>query len=51
MIRDGKIIHTLKEQQIRVLDEEAEASEFLYYGQKRAFVILKDVDYFSITDH
>ena len=43
VIRDGKIIHTLKEQQIRVLDEEAEASEFLYYGQKRAFVILKDV--------
>jgi hypothetical protein len=43
LIRDGKTISKLDRKQIRVVDEESEADEFLYYGQKRAFVIVKDV--------
>lgn len=43
LIRNGKTISKLNRGQIRVVDEEAEASDFLYYGQKRAFVILKNV--------
>ena len=43
LIRDGKIISKLDIKQIRVVDEESEADDFLYYGQKRAFVIVKNV--------
>lgn len=43
LIRNGKVISKLKPGQIRVVDEESGASDFLYYGQKRAFVIIKDV--------
>ena len=43
LIRNGKVISKLKPGQVKVVDEEPEASDFLYYGQKRAFVILKDV--------
>lgn len=43
LIRNGKVVTRLTRNQIRVVDEESEASEHLYYGKKRAFVILKDV--------
>ncbi|MGZ5134136.1 MAG: DUF3857 domain-containing transglutaminase family protein, partial [Flavitalea sp.] len=43
LIRNGILISKLDKKQIRVVDEESEADDFLYYGQKRAFVIVKDV--------
>jgi hypothetical protein len=43
IIRDGKIINQLSSNQIKVVQEETEASNFQYNGLKRAFVILKDV--------
>jgi hypothetical protein len=41
--RDGKLLSELKRSQIKVVQEETEASDFLYNGTKRAFVVLKNV--------
>ena len=41
--RDGKLLSELHRSQIKVVQEETEASDFLYNGTKRAFVVLKNV--------
>jgi hypothetical protein len=41
--RDGKIVSKLNPGQIKVVQEETDASDFQYNGLKRAFVTLKDV--------
>lgn len=43
IIREGNIVSTLKAEQIKVVQEETDASDFQYNGLKRAFVLLKDV--------
>jgi hypothetical protein len=43
LIRDGKVINHLSASQIKVIQEERESSDYLYNGEKRAFIVLKDV--------
>lgn len=43
LIREGKIVSTLKVTDIKVVQEETESANFQYNGIKRAFVVLKDV--------
>lgn len=43
VIREGKIVSTLKASQIKVVQEETSSGDFQYNGIKRAFVVLKDV--------
>jgi hypothetical protein len=43
LIRAGKIVNRLNFKDIRVVQEETDASDFQYNGLKRAFVALKDV--------
>lgn len=41
VVRDGKIVSSVREAEIRVVDQEDESDDFLYNGTKRAYVILK----------
>jgi hypothetical protein len=43
IIRDGKSINRLLNSSIKISDEESEASEYIYNGTRRAYIILKDV--------
>jgi transglutaminase-like putative cysteine protease len=50
LIRDGKTVSTLKLSEVKVVQEETDASDFQYNGIKRAFVILKDVRRGDVID-
>jgi Domain of Unknown Function with PDB structure (DUF3857)/Protein of unknown function (DUF2569) len=43
IIRDGKSINRLLNSSIKISDEESEASDYIYNGTRRAYIILKDV--------
>src|SRR5688572_7445972 len=43
VIRNGVVINHLNMKEIAVVQEETDAQDFLYYGMKRAFVVLKDI--------
>jgi hypothetical protein len=43
VIRNGKFISQLNNASIKTADEESEASEYLYNGIRRAYIILKDI--------
>jgi hypothetical protein len=43
VVRDGKIVSSVGEAEIRVVDQEDESDDFLYSGTKRAYVILKGI--------
>src|SRR4051812_7313921 len=43
IIRNGVVVSQLKPSQVKVVQEETDASDFQYNGVKRAFVVLKDV--------
>lgn len=43
LIRSGKLVSKLNSAEIKVVQEETDATDFLYNGLKRAFVTLKDV--------
>ncbi|TDO29093.1 DUF3857 domain-containing protein [Sediminibacterium goheungense] len=43
IVRKGKIVSSLQFNQIRVVEEETEAENFLYNGTKRAYIVLRDV--------
>jgi hypothetical protein len=42
LIRNGKVIRALSSKDIRIVQEETEAADYLYNGRKRAYVILED---------
>ncbi len=43
LIRNGTAINQLDKRQIKVVQEDNEAEDFLYNGLKRAYILLKDV--------
>jgi hypothetical protein len=43
LIREGRVINHLSASQIKVVQEETDASDYEYNGEKRAFIVLKDV--------
>jgi hypothetical protein len=50
IIRDGKTINQLKAGSIKIVDEESNASDYEYNGNKRAYLILKDVQKGDLID-
>jgi transglutaminase-like putative cysteine protease len=50
LIRNGKTVSTLKLSEVKVVQEETDASDFQYNGIKRAFVVLKDVRKGDVID-
>ncbi|MEX6686662.1 DUF3857 domain-containing protein [Danxiaibacter flavus] len=41
--REGKVVSTLSKEQIKIAEEESDASSYQYNGTKRTYVLLKDV--------